>query len=173
MIGQKMRDAMNEQIKYELESAYLYMSMMAWFKDHNFDGMANWMAAQTMEEIAHAMKFFHHIIEREGKVELLPLGIKKTEWSSPAEAFKDAYEHEQFVTSRINELTRVAYEENDHAAKPMLQWFIDEQVEEEASTSKVAHEIGMVGKDGTGLLMLDRELATRQFTLPTATEEGA
>ncbi len=167
MISQKMRDAMNEQIKYELESAYLYLSMMAWFKANNLDGMATWMQAQSQEEVMHAMKFFHHIIDRDGKVELLPMGIKKTEWSSAAEAFQDAYEHEQFVTSRINELTKIAYDENDHAAKTLLQWFIDEQVEEEASTAKVAKDMEIVGKDGTGLLMLDRELGARMFTLPT------
>ena len=90
MISQKMRDAMNEQIKYELESAYLYLSMMAWFKANNLDGMAKWMQAQSQEEVMHAMKFFHHIIDRDCKVELLPMNIKKTEWSSAAEAFQDA-----------------------------------------------------------------------------------
>ena len=130
------------------------------------DGMAAWMQAQSQEEVMHAMKFFHHIIDRDGKVELLPMAIKKTEWSSAAEAFQDAYEHEQFVTNRINELTKVAYDENDHAAKTLLQWFIDEQVEEEASTAKVAKDMQIVGQDGTGLLMLDRELGARTFTMP-------
>ena len=171
MIKDKMRDALNQQVKEELESAYIYMSMAAWFHSQGLDGMAQWMKAQTVEEITHAMKFFDHIAERDGRVEMLPLGIKKTEWSSPLEAFQDAYKHEQFITGKINELVGLASQENDYAANAMLQWFVTEQVEEEATASKVVHELEMVGGKGDGLLMLDRELGQRAIKYPPP--EGA
>jgi ferritin len=171
MIKDKMRDALNQQIKEELESAYLYMSMAAWFHSQGLDGMAQWMKSQTVEEINHAMKFFGHITGRDGRVELLPLGIEKTEWSSPLEAFQDAYKHEQYITGKINELVGLAHQENDYAAHAMLQWFVTEQVEEEASTSKVAHELQLVGGKGDGLLMLDRELGQRMINIPPAPAE--
>jgi ferritin len=166
MIKDKIREAFNQQIKEELESAYVYMSMAAWFHSQGLDGMAQWMKSQTVEEITHAMKFFDHITERDGRVEMLPLGIKKTEWSSPLEAFQDAYKHEQHITGKINELVGLANQENDYAANAMLQWFVTEQVEEEASTSKVVHELEMVGGKGNGLLMLDRELGRRAIKYP-------
>lgn len=165
MIGKKMRDAMNEQIKNELESAYIYLSMAAYFDAEGLDGMAQWMRVQTMEEQFHAMKFFNHITEREGKVTLLDLKQLKTEWSSPLEAFRDAYKHEQFITGKINDLTKLAHEENEFAALPMLQWFIEEQIEEEATSSKVVQELERMGDSGHGLLMLDRELGARTFTI--------
>ena len=102
MIGKKLRDAMNEQIKHELESYYIYLSMAAYFHSENLDGMAHWMRVQCHEEQVHAMKFFDHIIDRGGQVELLDLKQIKTKWSSPLEAWKDAYEHEKFVTGKIN-----------------------------------------------------------------------
>lgn len=166
MIGDKLLRAINEQIKEELESAYIYYAMSAYFHAKGFDGMAQWMHAQTLEELTHAQKFFDHILERDGKVALMPLGIKKTEWSSPLEAFQDAYKHEQFITGKINDLVALAREERDFAAEAMLQWFVDEQVEEESSVSKVAQDLSLVGDNGHGLLMLDRELGTRLFTLP-------
>ena len=166
MINEKVREALNQQIKEELESAYIYMSMAAWFHSQGLDGMAQWMKSQTVEEITHAMKFFDHITERDGRVEMLPLGIKKTEWSSPLEAFQDAYKHEQYITGKINELMGLANQENDYAANAMLQWFVTEQVEEEASTSKVAHELELVGGKGDGLLMLDREMGQRMIKYP-------
>ena len=172
MIKDKMRNALNQQIKEELESAYIYLSMAGYFHSQGLDGMAQWMKSQTVEEIVHAMKFFDHITERDGRVEMLPLGIKKTEWSSPLEAFQDAYKHEQFITGKINELVGLANNEQDYAAHAMLQWFVTEQVEEEASTSKVAHQLELVGGKGDGLLMLDRELGQRMIKIPPPPGEG-
>lgn len=166
MIKDKMRDALNQQIKEELESAYIYMSMAAWFHSQGLDGMAQWMKAQTVEEVVHAMKFFDHLAERDGRVEMLPLGIKKTEWSSPLEAFQDAYKHEQHITGKINELMGLANQENDYAANAMLQWFVTEQVEEEATASKVVHDLEMIGGKSQGLLMLDREMGARMIKIP-------
>jgi len=170
MISKKMQDAMNEQIKYELESAYLYLSMAAYFHSLGLDGMAQWMRVQTQEEMVHAMKFFDHIKDRGGRVELLPLAQPKREWSSPLVAFQEAYKHEQFITSKINDLVKIAKEESDNPANVLLHWFITEQVEEEASTSRVAQALERIGDSGQGLIMLDRELSTRTFTIPTKTE---
>jgi ferritin len=172
MIKKTINKELNEQIKEELESAYIYLSMAGYFHSQGLDGMAQWMKAQTVEEITHAMKFFDHLAERDGRVEMLPLGIKKTEWSSPLEAFQDAYKHEQYITGKINDLVKLANDEQDYAANAMLQWFVTEQVEEEASTSKVVHELELVGGKGDGLLMLDRELGQRMIKIPPPKGEG-
>ena len=173
MIGKRMQDAMNEQIKHELESAYLYLSMVAYFESTGAEGMAQWMRVQTQEEVEHAMRFFDHITERDGRVELIELSKPQKDWTSPLEAFKAAYEHEQFITRKIDELVTIAAEEGDHAASIMLQWFVTEQVEEEASTSRVVQMLEQVGDSGTGLLMIDRELGTRTAVEPVAEEESA
>jgi ferritin len=161
MIGQRMKEALNEQIKHELESAYLYLSMVAYFESIGLEGMAQWMRVQSKEEVEHAMKFFNHINERDGRVELLSLAQPKKEWPSPLEAFKAAHEHERFITGKINELVKIAADEQDHAVGILLQWFVSEQVEEEASTSRVVDMLERIGDSGHGLLLLDRELVTR------------
>ena len=163
MIPKRVRDEMNEQVKYELESAYLYLSMVAWFHEQNLDGMAHWMRCQAHEEQIHAMKFFDHIVERGGTVHLLDLKQGKTSWLSPLEAWKDAYEHEQFVTGRCRLITKVVREEDDYNAEPLMAWFNKEQIEEEANTSRVAANLEMVGDNKQAILMLDRELGARVF----------
>ena len=163
MIGERVTEAINDQIKNELESYYIYHSMAAYFHSINLDGMGHWMRCQAHEEMIHAMKFFDHIIDRGGKVVLQNLKQIKTAWSSPAEAFRDAYEHEKFISGKIDELTTVAREEKDYASEPILAWFADEQIEEESTTGKIADELEMVGSDKSALLMLDRELAGRAF----------
>jgi ferritin len=173
MIGKRMQDAMNEQIKHELESAYLYLSMVAYFNAEGLDGMATWMTVQTQEEVAHAMRFFNHLNERSGRVELLPLVQPQKEWVSPLEAFKAAYKHEQFISETIDNLVNVAEEENDNPAKMMLQWFVAEQVEEEDSTRKVVELLERIGDSGHGLIMVDRELGVRQAAAPSTEGEAA
>ncbi|HER44494.1 MAG TPA: ferritin [Candidatus Eisenbacteria bacterium] len=172
MIDKKVRDGFNKQIQHELYSAYLYLSMAAWFHSKGMDGMAQWFRVQTMEEMTHAMKFFDHIIERDGEVELLEIGKPPAEWASPLEATKDAYKHEQFITGKINELVKLSRNENDYASGSMLQWFVDEQVEEEANASKNVQRLEMVGDSGNGLLMIDREMGARTFTMPASKEES-
>ena len=161
MIGKKLRDAMNEQIKHELESYYIYLSMVAYFQSENLDGMAHWMRVQGHEEQIHAMKFFDHIINCAGKVELLDLEQQKTKWSSPLEAFKDAYDHEVFITSKIHKLMAIARKENEFSSEPLLSWFVNEQIEEEANTQRISQQIRMIGSSRDGLILLDRELAAR------------
>ena len=173
MIGERLLNAMNDQIKNELESYYIYHSMAAYFHANSLDGMAHYMRCQAHEEMTHAMKIFDHILDRGGKVVLQDLKQLKTEWSSPEEAFNDAYAHEQFISGKINELMAIAREERDFSAEPLLSWCIDEQVDEEASAGKVAEEITMVGDSKTALLMLDRELGQRAFPQGSALDPAA
>lgn len=170
MISKKLIKAINEQINKELFSEYLYISMQAWFANQNLDGMAAWMDAQGKEERFHAMKFFNYLIERGGKVELKAIATPTVEFDNPLKAFKMALEHEQFITKSINELMDLAIKENDHATRSFLQWYVDEQVEEEASVDKIVNMLKMVGENGHGIMMIDRELGQRTFSAP-ATEE--
>ncbi len=163
MIPDRVNEAINEQIKNELESYYIYLSMAAYFHSISLDGMGHWMRTQAHEEMVHAMKFMDHIIDRGGKVNLLDLRQLKTEWSSPLEAWEDAYNHEQFISSKINELTTISREEKDYPSEPMLAWFAAEQIEEEATSGKIADEVAMVGDAKAGLILLDRELGARAF----------
>jgi ferritin len=164
MIDKKMFDAINEQIKNELESSYLYLSMVAYFHSRNLDGMAHWMRVQVHEETIHAMKFMDHLANRGASLVLLDLKQIKTTWKSPLEAWKDAYAHEQFITGKIHSLIKIAREANEYAAEPILAWFANEQIEEENNTDKVCRQLEMVGESKEGLFMLDRELGTRVFT---------
>jgi ferritin len=163
MIGKKLNDAINAQIKNELESYYIYLSMSAYFHSKAFDGMGHWMRVQAHEEMTHAMKFFNHLIDRGGKVVLKDLKQLKTAWKSPLEAFQDAYKHEQFISGKINELITIARQEKEYATEPLLAWFADEQIEEEANAGRITEQMEMVGSDKSGLLMLDRELAVRPY----------
>ncbi|HPM04626.1 MAG TPA: ferritin [Candidatus Cloacimonas sp.] len=169
MISKKMQDAINEQINRELFSEYLYISMQAWFANQNLDGMANWMDAQGKEERFHAMKFFNYLIERGGKVVLKAIDKPATDFGTPLKAFTEALKHEQFISKSINELMDLAIKEKDHASRSFLQWYVDEQVEEEASVDKVIQKLKMVGDNSQGLFMIDNELGTRVYT-PPATE---
>ncbi|EHM10748.1 ferritin-like protein [Thermanaerovibrio velox DSM 12556] len=161
MISDRMKDAINSQIQAELYSSYLYLSMAAHFESENLKGFAHWMHKQADEERGHAMKFFHYLVERGGKVELKAIEAPKTSWSSPEEVFEEVLGHERKVTSLINRLYELALEEKDYPSQIMLQWFISEQVEEEASAEEVLARLRMLKGGLQGLLMLDRELAQR------------
>jgi len=163
MIGEKTQAIMNEQIKNELESYYIYLSMVSYFHSENLDGMAHWMRIQAHEEMTHAMKFFDHIIDRGGKATLLDLKQLKTTWQSPLEAWKDAYDHEKFITGKIHSIVKLVRKENDYTAEPLLAWFVNEQIEEEANTEKILRQMERIGDSREGLYMLDRELGARIF----------
>jgi len=171
MLNQKMQDALNQQINAETFSAYLYLSMAAYFEDKNLMGFANWMRVQAQEELTHTMKFFDYVNERGGRVELKAIEGPETQWESPLAAFETAYNHETKVTRLINDLVNLAIELSDHATNNFLQWFVAEQVEEEASADGIVQRLKMVSNSGAGLFMLDRELSARTFTPPPA--EGA
>ena len=168
MFNKKMEKSFNEQINEELYSAYLYLSMVAYFESTNLPGFANWMRVQTQEEIVHAMKFYDYINQRNGRVVLTALADPQIEWKSPMDAFEAAYKHEMHITAKINELVNLAIEEKDHAANMFLQWFVNEQVEEEKNPSDIIQKLKLIKNSSEGLYMLDKELATRVFTPPAA-----
>ena len=161
MISKKIDKAFNEQINAELFSAYLYVSMAAYFESENLLGCAGWMKVQAQEEVAHAMKFYAHVNDRGGRVILKAIDAPKTTWKSTLEAFEDAYKHEQKVTGLIMKLVKLAENEKDKAAEIFLQWFVTEQIEEESSVDYVVQLLKMVKEAPQGLIMLDRELAKR------------
>lgn len=171
MLSDKMDKALNDQIQAEIYSAYLYLSMEAYFQSINLNGFASWMRVQYQEEMAHAMKFYGFIFERGGRVILQAIDAPPDTWDSPLAAFEGAYAHEQMVTARINDLVDVAIAERDHATNNFLQWFVAEQVEEEDSANAVVEQIKLVGEAHGGLFMLDRELGQRTFTPPSAEAE--
>lgn len=173
MISPKMLDAINKQINAELYSGYFYLSMSAYYQSKNMPGFANWFYVQMQEEQAHAQILYNHVVDRAGKVVLQPIAGPPTDWPNIGKPFEDAYEHEKNVTAMINNLVDIAISEKDHATNAMLQWFVNEQVEEEKNTSYVAEQIKMVGDAQGGLLLLDRELATRVFVPPAILTTGA
>jgi ferritin len=170
MFNKKMEKSFNEQINEELYSAYLYLSMVAYFESTNLPGFANWMRVQTQEEVVHAMKFYDYINQRNGRVILTALADPQIEWKSPMDAFEAAYKHEMHITAKINELVNLAIEEKDHAANMFLQWFVNEQVEEEKNPSDIIQKLKMIKDSSEGLYMLDKELAMRVFTPPPANQ---
>lgn len=170
MLSQKMEDALNEQINAEMYSAYLYLAMSAYFEDQNLSGFANWMYVQAQEEMTHAMKIYRYINDRGGRVHLKPIEGPPTEWKDAAKIAEEVYAHEQKVTGMIHDLVNLAREEKDHGTDNMLQWFVSEQVEEEANADELLQQLKMVGGKGQGLLMLDRELSKRQFVDETQEE---
>jgi ferritin len=162
MISKKMQDALIEQINAELYSAYLYLAMAAEFESQNLKGMAGWMEVQAKEETEHAKKLYDFVNDRGGRVTLKAIDAPPAEWKSPAAAFQAAYEHEQKVTSMIHNLVDIARSEKDKAAEVMLDWFVNEQVEEEASTSEIAEKLKMMKESANGLFMLDNALGKRE-----------
>lgn len=168
MISQKLQDAINAQINKELYSEYLYLSMGAYCKALDLDGFANFFTVQTQEEHFHAMKMYNYVLETGGKISLKAIAEPPNDFKSVLDTFEQTYEHEKFVTKSINNLMDLALKENDHATSSFLKWFIDEQVEEEASVSRILNRVKLVGGEGQGLLMIDAELAARVFTPPAA-----
>ena len=162
MINEKIERAFNKQLNEEAKSAYIYLSMAAYFESINLKGFAHWMTVQAQEEVKHAMKFYSHILERGGKVRLEQIDKPSQEWSSPLAAFETAYKHECYITDCINGLVKTAREANDHPAEIFLNWFVEEQVEEEASADEVVQKLKMTKDSTNGLLMLDKELAARK-----------
>lgn len=168
MISKKIEEALNGQVNAELYSAYLYLSMESYFKSLDLNGFANWMRVQTQEEIVHVMKIYDFINERGGRILLQAIEGPPTQWDSPRAVFEAAYAHEQKVTGLINGLVDLAIKEKDHATHTFLQWFVNEQVEEEASADTIIQQLKMMESAPGGLFMLDRELAQRVFTPPPA-----
>lgn len=168
MLNEKLEKAINYQINREIYSEYLYLSMAAYLESEGFSGLANFMKVQAEEEHFHAMKFFHYVNERGGRVVLDAIEQPPVEFESAMAVFTESFKHEQLVTNLINDLMDVAIEVKDHATKSFLNWYVDEQVEEEATFQELIDKMKMIGGQGHGMLMLNNELATRTYTPPTA-----
>lgn len=167
MISKKLAKMINEQINWEFYSEHYYLAMAAYLAELNLDGFSNFFIVQAQEEHFHAMKFYSYLLDRGSAVELQAIdNPSKREFSSPVDVFEAALEHEKFVTSNINNLMDAAIKDNDHASSSFLKWYIDEQVEEEASMEKYVNKLKLIGGTGAVLLMLDNEFATRVFNPP-------
>jgi ferritin len=161
MLSKGVQDAINAQIHHEFHSAYLYLSMSAYMENANFKGFAHWMRVQAKEEVNHAMKLFDYVNDRNGRVTLRTLEQPPENFASVVATFEQALEHERKVTQMIHDLYGLAARENDYATQMALQWFITEQVEEEANATAVVDRLKIAGSDGAALLLLDRELGAR------------
>lgn len=166
MMTDKMTKALNDQINAEMYSAYLYLAMSSYFSSINLDGMATWMRVQAQEEMFHGMKIYDFVNERGGRAVMQAIDQPPAEWVSALAVFENALAHEQKVTSLINNLVDLSMAERDHATTIFLQWFVTEQVEEEATATGVVNKLKMVGHDASSLFALDQELGQRIFTLP-------
>ncbi len=164
MIDKDVEEELNKQINEEMYSAYLYLSMSAYFENIGLKGFANWMYVQYQEEMGHAMKFYRYVQERGGKVRLYAIKEPPHEWKSPLDAFEQTLKHEKHITECINNLVDLAEKKKDRATFNLLQWYIDEQVEEEANDEEIIAQLKLIGDNGQGLLMLDRELGQRTYT---------
>ncbi|WP_457654161.1 ferritin [Rhodocaloribacter sp.] len=158
----KIQDAVNDQIRAEFESAYLYLAMSARFEALNLRGFAHWMRMQWEEETQHALKFFDFLIRRGGTPELKSISKPETSFDTALEAFQEVLEHERYITGRIHELFDLARKEHDYPLQMLLHWFIDEQVEEEEVAQEIIDSLRLIDGEGPGLFMLDRELGQRQ-----------
>ncbi len=172
MIKKAVEEALNEQINAEFQSAYLYLSMSAYFQAAGLAGYANWMRVQYQEELAHATRFFDYVNERGGRVQLSPIKDVQVDFSGVINVFEETLVHEQMVTSLINRLMDISIQESDHATKSFLQWFVDEQVEEEANVEQILNNLKLIKGEGQGLLMMDREMKTRVFVNPFAASKA-
>ena len=162
MLTAHVQEALNAQINLELASSYAYLAMAAHFESAALPGMAGWMRMQSEEERIHAMKLFDHMIDRGGQVVLQPIEQPLLVFDSPLSVFEAAYGHEQKVTAAINSLYRLAQDANDYASQVMLQWFINEQVEEEKNAQTAIEQLRMAGSDASAILMLDQMFGNRK-----------
>lgn len=166
MLSERIEKALNDQVNAELYSSYLYLSMASYFKKMNLNGFARWMEVQALEELTHAMKFYNFINERGEQTILQPIQGPPGSWNSPLSAFQDAYHHELKVSGLINNLVNLAIEDKDHATNNFLQWFVAEQVEEEASADAVVQKLKLIEGSPGNIFLLDQEMAQRMFNIP-------
>ena len=173
MLSENMLAAISEQATKEFYSAYLYLQMAAWFENQTLPGFANWMKVQAQEELSHGMIFFNYVVERGGMMELGAMEGPPADYASPLDIFENALAHEEMVTGLINHLMDMAIEEKDYATKARLDWFITEQVEEEANASELVGKLKLIANDSNGLFVLDKDLTARVFVMPSPLAGGA
>jgi ferritin len=172
MMKETIQKAINEQIKSELSAAYFYLSVAGYFEATNLTGFAYWMKIQSQEEVGHAMKFFNFLLDRGSRVTLLPIDQPPSDFQSPLDAFKQALQNEQRVTSQIHSLYGLSLQEQDYPAQVLLQWFVSEQVEEEKEVTRIIEELKLAGDNSSTLLLLNKALGTRRAEEATTTGEG-
>jgi ferritin len=168
-LSNKVEAVLNKQINAEFWSAYLYLSMSAWFQEKGLKGFAHWMYIQYQEENTHAIKFFNYVLDRQGSVKLEPIMAVPNEWPNITNVMEEVYKHECIVTGLIYNCYDVAEAEKDRATMSMLQWYVDEQKEEEANADDIINQLKLIGNDGQAIYHLDKELATRIFVDSTLT----
>ncbi len=161
MLSQSIQDALNEQIKNEFYSAHVYLSMSSWFDDQGMPGFAKWMRVQYSEELAHGLRIFDFVNDRDGRAFVLGFDAPPATWKSPLDVFENSYEHEQKVTGMINNLYALAMKEPDYPTMVLLQWFISEQVEEEKNAKLIVDQLKLAGDSSSAILILDREMGAR------------
>jgi len=161
-ISPKVEKALNAQLNAEMYSSNLYLSMAAWFDAQTLRGFAKWMRVQATEEMGHAMRFYHYLVERGNRAKIQAVTAPPTDWSSPVAAFETVVKHEQKVTGMIHDLVNLASAERDHATQIMLQWFVTEQVEEEASAGEMLEKLQALSKAPAGVMILDAEAGKRK-----------
>jgi ferritin len=162
-ISKKVADVLNKQVNAELWSAYLYLSMSIWSESKGFKGFANWMMVQFKEETSHALKIKDFVLSRSGEIKLQPIAAVKTSWDSLLSMFEETYEHECKVTTLINECYEVALAEKDYSTSTMLQWYINEQTEEESNALEIIDILKITGEKSGGIFYLDKNLGKRTF----------
>lgn len=167
-MNKKLVDEINKQITYEFYSSFLYLSMAAYAAENDLPGFESWYIVQAQEENFHAMKFYNYLHARDEKAIITGLENPPVNFESLLATFKISLKHEKFVTDRINLLMSIAHEEKDYAAISFLNWFVDEQVEEEESFNNIIGQMKLLQNDGPGLYHLDKEVGARTFTPPVA-----
>ena len=170
-MSKKMIDVLNEQIKNEFYSAYMYLAMSAYLADLGLPGFASWMRIQAKEEVTHAAKMYDYVLARGGQIELKTIDAPPAVWKNPLDVMQAALNHEKFVTKCINDLSDLAVKEKDHASQIFLAWFVTEQVEEEENFTDLVNALKLIKGEGQGVLMLDRELGARVFVDETQAAE--
>lgn len=166
MLKDSVQKAFNEQINAEIYSSYLYMSMSAYFEGLQLAGFAHWFRVQAQEELTHALRFYRFVYDRGGQVTMKAIKAPETSWESPLACLEAVAKHEALVTSLINKLVALARKEQDFAGENFLQWYVKEQVEEEASVADAIGKLKMVEQTSGGIFMLDKDMAARVFTMP-------
>lgn len=164
MLKPNVLEGLNHQINQELYSSYVYLSMSAWFESQNLRGFAHWMRIQAQEELTHVMKLYQYLVDRGGRIQFTAVQSPKNEWASPLNAVEEAYKHECEVSESINKLMSLTLHEEDHSTRVFLQWFVAEQVEEEANADALVQKLKLIEGFPAGLFMIDNELAGRSFT---------
>jgi len=167
MISKEMTNALNEQLQKEFHSAYIYLGLSAYASELGFNGCASWFNIQYQEEVTHAMKLFKYIEDQDAKVVLKDIKAFNMKKGKLIDIFQKAYKHEQYMTKNLNELSDGALKEKDHATYNLLQWYVNEQVEEESLFKEIIDKLNLVGDDGLGLYSIDQELGQRTFVDPT------